>query len=90
MMNELGKRKNTTEIRVEPNEGERTLLPSSKSGTRSPFLGFLDTSSDNVTEDMVLDYLAHIIADIYLDQTYGNTTDKESSDLLPGINEGTS
>ena len=52
-------------------------------------LGFLDTSSDNVTEDIVLDYLARIIADIYLDQTYGNNSNKESSIILPGINEGT-
>lgn len=29
-------------------------------------LDFLDTSSDNVTEDMILLYLAQIIADIYL------------------------
>lgn len=29
---------------------------------------FLDTSSENVTEDQVLDYLAKIIADIYLDE----------------------
>jgi hypothetical protein len=52
-------------------------------------LGFLDTSSDNVTEDMVLDYLARIIADIYLCQTYGNNTKKESSTILPGINKRT-
>ena len=50
-------------------------------------LGFLNTSSDNVTDDMVLDYLASIIADIYLTQTYGNNTNKESSAILPGINQ---
>jgi hypothetical protein len=90
MLKKLGKREKITEILVEPEKGERTLLPSSESDQRSPFLGFLDTSSDNVSEDKVLDYLAHIIADIYLDQTYGNTSDKESSAILPGINEGTS
>ena len=84
MMNELGKREDTTEIFVKPGEGERTLLPSSESGKRSPSLDFLDTSADNVTEDMILDYLASIISTIYLKQTYGN---KKSSDLLPGINE---
>lgn len=88
-MNTLGKRKYTTNTNVEPEKGERSLLPSSESGNRSPFLGFLDTSSDNVTVDMVLDYLAQIIADIYFDQTNGNTTDKESTTILPGINEGT-
>ena len=87
-MKKLDKRK-ITDIQVEPNEGERTLLSSNESDQRSPFLGFLDTSSDNVSEDMVLDYLAQIIADIYLDQTYGNNNSKEGSTLLPGINKRT-
>ena len=89
-MNRLDKRNKITDKQVEPSEGERILLSSNKSDQRSPFLGFLDTSSENVSEDMVLDYLAHIIADIYLDQNYGNKTNKESSDILPGINKGTS
>lgn len=80
-------KRNTTEKNVEPNEGERTLLSRNKGGTRSPSLDFLDTSADNVTENMILDYLASIISDIYMHETYGN---KESSDILPGINEGTS
>jgi hypothetical protein len=78
-----------TKIKVEPNEGERTLLSSNESDHRSPFLGFLDTSSDNVSEDMILDYLGHIIADIYLQETYGNNINKESSDILPGFNKRT-
>lgn len=49
-------------------------------------LGFLDTSADNVSDDMILEYLASIIADIYLDQTYGNTN-KASGTILPGINK---
>ena len=86
-MKKLHKRNKITGVQVEPNEGERTLLCSNESDQHSPFLGFLDTSSDNVSENMVLDYLANIIADIYLDQTYGNTTDKEGSDILSGINK---
>lgn len=87
-MEVLGKGGNTNKIFVEPEEGERTLLPSSKSGIRSPSLDFLDTSSDIVTEDMALEYLAQIIANIYLEKSYG-ITNKESGNLLPGINQGT-
>jgi hypothetical protein len=87
-MNKLDKR-TVTDIKVEPNKGERTFLSSNESDQRSPFLGFLDTSSDNISKDMVLDYLAHIIAEIYLNQTYGNKTNKESSTILSGINKGT-
>lgn len=90
MMKELHKSKKITQIQVEPKEGERKLLCSNESDQRSPFLGFLDTSSDNVSKDMVLDYLGHIIANIYLNQTNGNNTIKESSDLLPGFNKRTS
>lgn len=49
-------------------------------------LGFLDTCADNVTEDIILDYLAQIITEIYLYQTYGNTPHKECRSILPGIN----
>lgn len=76
-------------INVEPNEGERTLLSSNESGMRSPSLDFLDTSADSVTEEMILDYLARIISDIYLQETHGNNTEQKSSDLLPRINKRT-
>ena len=89
MIKKLDKRNKITGNQVEPNEGERTLLSSNESDQRSPFLGFLDTSSDNVSDDMILDYLASIIADIYLDQTYGNTTNKEGCDILQSIHKGT-
>lgn len=89
-MNKLHKRGKTISINVEPDEGERSLLCSNESGTRSPSLDFLDTSSDDVSEDMLLDYLAHIISEIYLQEIYGNGTEEESSYLLPGINKGAS
>ena len=82
MMKKLDRRKNTTLINVEPNEGERTLLSSNKGGIRSPSLDFLDTSADNVTEDMILDYLASIISDIYLQEIHGKPKDETSSYLL--------
>jgi hypothetical protein len=79
MIKKLDKRENTT-IDFDPNEGERTLLSSNKGGMRSPSLGFLDTSSNDVTDDEILKYLAGILCDIYLSQTYDNH--KKSSDLL--------
>lgn len=85
-MKPLDKSENTTNQYVVSNEGERTLLSSNKGGMRSPSLDFLDTSADTVTEDMILEYLAGIISNIYLSQTYGN---KESSDLLQGLNKRT-
>lgn len=88
MIKKLHKRDKTTETFLEPNEGERTLLCSNESGMRSPFLGFLDTSSGNVNDEIILDYLAKIIADMYLENYYGNTT-KKSGDILPGINKRT-
>jgi hypothetical protein len=87
MLKKLDKR-DTINENVEPNEGERTLLSSNKGGMRSPSLDFLDTSSDNVTDEMVLDYLAQIIAEIYFDKTYAITTNEKSSDILPGIDKG--
>ena len=89
MMKKLHKGGNTILINVEPNEGERTLLCSNESGKRSPSLDFLDTSSGNVTEDMILDYLAHIISDMILKESHGNTKGEESGNLLPGLNQRT-
>ena len=71
MLEKLDKRDNTIIKYVEPNEKRVcTLLSSNKDGMRSPSLDFLDTSSDDVTEDMILDYLARIISDIYLKEIY--------------------
>lgn len=86
----LHKRGKTISINVEPDEGERSLLCSNESGIRFPSLDFLDTSSDNVSEDMLLDYLAQIISEIYLQEMYANGTEEESSNLLPCLNKGTS
>jgi hypothetical protein len=84
-MKRLHKRANTALINVEPNEGERTLLCSSKGGIRSPSLDFIDTSSDAVAEDMILDQLAGIISNIYLKEIYGKPSDKKGCNLLQGL-----
>lgn len=85
-MKKLHKNNNAAAIKVECNEGERTLLCSNKGSIRSPSLDYLDTSSENVTEDMILDYLASIISDMYLKELYGSAKQKEGGDILPGIN----
>ncbi|MFN8288963.1 MAG: hypothetical protein U0U70_01780 [Chitinophagaceae bacterium] len=87
-MNSLDKREITESILIEPEEGERTLLSSNRSGLRSPSLDFLDTSADTVTEDMALEYLAHIIGTIYLKHYHG-FGEKESSHILQGVNKRT-
>jgi hypothetical protein len=85
----LDKGEETTETNLSNNEGERTLLSSNKGGIRSPSLDFLDTSAENVTEEMILDYLAQIISSMYLKELRG-ANNKTSSHLLPGINKRTS
>ena len=48
-------------------------------------------SHNNSSEEVALDYLASILVGIYLDQRNNEHTGnpKTSSDILPGINEGT-
>lgn len=48
-------------------------------------------SHNNSSEEVALDYLAGILVGIYLDQRNHEHTgiSKASSDILPGINEGT-
>ena len=52
---------------VEPKEGERRLLSSNKATTRSPSLDFI-SNAPYVTEEMQLDYLAHLLVAIFLEQ----------------------
>ena len=85
-INLLHKRENTAAKKVEPKEGERTLLCSNESGRPSPSLD-LDSDSHLVSEKMLLDQLAEIIVDIFLLQQHDINTTQKSGDLLPGINE---
>ena len=87
IMKTLGKSEHTASISFEPKEGGRTLLPSSKSSMRSPSLDYLDTSADDVTEDMIIKYLVSIMSDIYMQRIYGNSSPKTSGDLLQSLNE---
>jgi len=88
-MKKLDKRKNTTEIIFEPNEGERALLSSNKGGIRSPSLD-LGITSDS-TEDELIKILAEILVEGFLWQhEHGTKHTKEGSNLLPGINKRTS
>lgn len=56
-------------IQVESKEGERGSLSRNKANVRSPSLGF----NPNTDEDMALDYLADILAEIYLHEQRNRT-----------------
>lgn len=74
---------------LESKKGERRRLCCNNVSSRSPFLEF-KSNSPLVTEEMQLDYLASLIVAIFLEQKRYGKFNKEGSDLLPGINEGTS
>jgi hypothetical protein len=86
MMKKLDKRNNATQIFVDSNEGERTLLSSHRSSNRSPSLDF-DSGSPLITETILLDQLAGILVDIFLAQESAKHSKQKSGDLLPGINK---
>ena len=77
-----------TEINIEPNEGEQTLLSCNKGGICSPSLDF-DTDSPLVSEAMLLDQLASIIVQIFIADQDAKYKSKKSSDLLPSVDKGT-
>ena len=86
-MKKLDKRECTT-IDFEPKEGERTLLSSNRSSTRSPSLD-LGISNDS-TQDELIGILADILVEGFLWQhEHGKEYTEQGSDLLPGINKRT-
>lgn len=85
MIDKLHKRDNR-DISVEPNEGERTLLCSNRSGLRSPSLDF-DPNSPLITEEFLVDHLIDILIEGFL-AILENDSEK-SSNLLSSINKGT-
>lgn len=87
-MKKLHKRNNTAYINIEPNKGERTLSCSNKGSMRSSLLGFLDTSSENASNEMISEYFAKLIVDMFIETNYANTT-KKGSNILPGIDKRT-
>jgi hypothetical protein len=81
IMKKLDKRKITSEIIFEPNEGERTLLSSNKGGTRSPSLD-LGISPDS-SQDELISILADILVEGFMWQhEHGKQYKKQSSNLL--------
>jgi hypothetical protein len=73
-------------------KGQRGLLCSNKVPFRCPSLGL---NSLSISEDDALNYLAEILVDIFLDKKrhannkHTKPEPKESSNLLPSIDEGT-
>lgn len=51
---------------VEPEAGERTLLCSNTADIRSPALGIYE-DNDEISHQIVLEYLAKLLVDIYFD-----------------------
>ncbi len=86
MIKKLHKRVNTVSNKLEPNEGERTLLCSNRSGMRSPSLDLGVTPES--TEDEQIGILADILVEIFLSQHgFEATITTECSDLLSGVNK---
>ena len=74
---------------VESKEEGRRLLCCNKANVRSSSLGF-NSNSPLVSEKMQLDYLANIFVEAFLEQKRNERKQqKESSHLLPGIDERT-
>ena len=88
MLKKLHKGKFSTDIELEPNEGERTLLCSNKGGLRSPSLD-LGIHPDS-TEDQLINILTDILAEGFLwHHKYGKEHKTKSGHILPGINKRT-
>lgn len=87
MMNSLDKSNTTENTTILSNAGERRLLSSNKTSSRSPAL---DVTNISTAEDAQLNKLAKIIVDFYLWKKSHGTTTKKSSDILPSFNKGTS
>jgi hypothetical protein len=83
-MQELRKDGLSTENNIHSKEEQRPSLRSSKIGTRCSSLDFTNNS-----EDMLLDRLAEILVEAFLEQEEYESN-KTSSDILPGVNKGTS
>lgn len=67
MIKELHKRVNVTDINVEPNEGERTLLCSNESDIRFPSLDL--TSNISQEKEKLLHELAEILVEAIIWQS---------------------
>lgn len=75
-------------VSVECKSGERRSLSSNEADVRSPDLEF-NSNREIISEDVAIDYLASILVEIVL-HTYHVKHKENGSNLLPGLNEGTS
>ncbi len=87
-MNRLHKTDLTGDNKIDSEEGQRTVLCSNKLVNRCP------SSVEDMSEDRALDYLARILIDELYEQIKNENLSRQSnketsSDLLPGINQGT-
>lgn len=80
---------NTGTKGLESKKGEQRRMSGDSAGTCSPSLGF-NPNSEYVSEDIALDHLASILAEIYLYHISHANNRKKSGDILPGINKGAS
>ena len=89
-MNELHDKLIIDNNNLVPKEGQRDLLCSNKESIRCPSLSIINNSS----EDAQLDYLAGILVEAFLDKKEHEYNQlhksKESSDICPSIDKGTS
>jgi hypothetical protein len=74
-------------LHVETKEGERGPLCRNKAVVRSPSLSF---NRDLVSEKILLDRLAGILVDMFLERKRHERKQKESSHILPCLDKGTS
>jgi hypothetical protein len=89
-MKPLHKRDNATVVSDEHNDGERTLLCSNESSIRSPSLSLLEAFPLS-PEVQMLDELASILVDYYLELQHIEQTDPQQfRDILSRFDKGAS
>jgi hypothetical protein len=85
----LHKRQPNTDFQDEPKAGQRGRLCSNNVGIRCPALDF-EPNGELVTNEMLVDYLASILVEGFLELIKDERNKKKSSIILPGFDEGTS
>jgi hypothetical protein len=81
-------RENRTAVGNISKKGGCMSLSSNRGGSHPPFLDELPANTAE-NEDILIRYLAKILVDIFLNSEAYYGGKKESSDLLPGIDERT-
>ena len=86
MMELLRKSSETVESNIVSKEGEHELLRSSKVDSRSPSLGF-NSNDPILSDELLIDYLASILVEAFLEQEMYGDRKQKSGDLLPSVNQ---